>query len=386
MNTVKFSVLSLLLLIFLPIVIYTIEEFIFFKYFDKSFYRSIFTITLIGFFFNVANNLIQKWKCASFVDKKFRNSIFAKNNAIVYVWVLMILLIKGMSFYHLYHNNQKNVEAGKFKEDVVSTFDEKLNFNKMEAEQYLDIGYKKAINPKGNMFSVKDDEILSYEFNKHIMAYIKEIENAAAKAPQDINEQRYAEYGKKLTQFALAQEWLGFKLYLNEMVSVDADAIHAGINVAVLLGASNEFIDELISQGGELESSMLLPILQRGDIAQVKKLENYGLNVNQANLGEINMIDLALMTSSKPEVIEFLLNRNVDVTTYKENLAIDTLGIAIVNAGMNAEHVTNIISRLIQSGAEITAHHRQLMIGLQREDAIAYHELVAGFPELDPSL
>lgn len=386
MNIVKFSILSFLLLIILPITINTIEELIFFNYFDKSFYRSILTFTLLGFLFNVANNLIQKWKCTNFVDKDFRYSIFAKNNAIVYVWVLIILLIKGMSFYHLYYNKQKNVELGNSTENIVRKFDENLQFNKMKTENVLNLGNSIVRHPKRKMFSVEGDGVLSYQFNQHIMAYIKELEATPYNGKKYIDEQRYAEYGKKLTEFALAQDWIGFKTYLEEMVHIDSDAIHAGVNVAVLLGASSEFIDELIVQGGEIESSMLFPILQRGDIAQVKKLENYGLDVNQANLGEINMVDLALMSRSSPEVIEFLLNRNIDITTYKESLAIDTLGIAIVNAGMNADHITNIISKLIQNGAEINAHHRQLMSSLKRENPMTYEELLAGFPELDPSI
>lgn len=274
------------------------------------------------------------------------------------------------------HNSsiiQTDLNINKFKspsENSVNT----LSNNEKESQNY---------NIKKFKFDEHKNESQLIQFQAKVMEVFTKIKDTYALSTEEQAVMNIL--ANDLFGFIKAEDWEALLAFINENVDEHPYLVDGSLNLALIANIPEFVIKELIQYGGKISPMSLLPLILQENFELANILQNYGVDISKPFLDNISMIDIALMTPVSPLAFDYILEHTENITSFKNDLGVDTLGIAIINANMHSTFITKYISKLLQQGVEINEQHLQLMRGLKLESNETFTEIIAGIPHLDPN-
>lgn len=187
---------------------------------------------------------------------------------------------------------------------------------------------------------------------------------------------------KKLYNYAKNNNWDSFLEVVYSSVDAYEDMLTAGLNVALMLSAPPEIIYKLMNDGAEIYPTSLYTRFNEANVDYLLELENLGVDFSMLQPMNFKMIDLTFLTHTHSNVFNFVLERNASDLNQVNEIGLDSLGMAIVNAQINPDKTVYFISTLIQHGAMINSDHKTLLTNLKADSPNLYAEIVAGIPQL----
>lgn len=189
-------------------------------------------------------------------------------------------------------------------------------------------------------------------------------------------------YASLFHSAAIRRDWQQFQMLANEAALQTPEALDGAVNIVLMFNGPIELITNLVNKGATISSSALLALVNHGDVDKLRELENHGLFVGDNVFKDLGMLEASLMGALKPDVFDFVLDRTNDINRRNKVLGIDALGTLLANSQLHKLHIVYYVNRMLNSGANISNQHRQIMESLKQDDVIIYELLTNEFPSL----
>lgn len=224
----------------------------------------------------------------------------------------------------------------------------------------------------------KNQLTLHEQFSNILLAAASE-DKLVSMTQQD--KQVIADFSNILYDFMLAKDWQNF-LEHTQLHSHLEGIVTISLTTAVASGAPIELVHTLINMGGEFSPVSLTPQFGSGDLEYIQSIENLGVNLTGKHAFSMSLVDISLMVPTQPNVFDYVMQQNLQYISDYNEVGLDPIGMAIVNARVNQPNTANYIKTLHDSGAAINSHHQYLMALLKNEDEQLYEQLISATPSL----
>lgn len=188
------------------------------------------------------------------------------------------------------------------------------------------------------------------------------------------DEQIILDFSTVLYDFMRNKDWVNF-LEHTELHSHIQETITISLNSAIASGAPIELVQTLNNMGGEFSPVSLTPQFGSGDLEYIQSVENLGLSLTDQHAFSMSLVDISLMVPTHPDVFEYVIQQNLQYISDYNEIGLDPIGMAIVNASVNHRNVGSYIKKLHNSGAIINSHHKYLMALLKKENQQIYTQI-----------
>lgn len=189
------------------------------------------------------------------------------------------------------------------------------------------------------------------------------------------------DFSKVLYDFMRTKDWVNF-LEHTELHSHMQETVSISLNSAIASGAPIELVQTLNNMGGEFSPLSLTPQFGSGDLKYIQSVENLGLSLTGKHAFSMSLVDISLMVPTHPDVFEYVIQQNLQYISDYNEIGLDPIGMAIVNASVNHPNVGSYIKKLHNSGAIINSHHKYLMALLKKENQKIYKKITNEEPGL----
>lgn len=260
------------------------------------------------------------------------------------------------------------VQSETVKSDYISTGSKVEELYNAPQEQYV------IFTPDLN-----SDKAVRIQFLTKAIENYKKLSPLSNLTPEEAEKSQ--SIAKAFYPLLLAGKWEELLEYVDANSADNPEISNVIINVGALSEMPIDIMIELSNRGGIVNPDTLLRMIIQERYADVLTLENFGSDLSTELQGKTNVLHLALLSPLPPKAFDFILSRT-GVIDEVGVMGVDTLGVAIINAATNREHIVQYLNYLIDEGATIKKQHKVLMAGLYRDSEKLYNEIVDSIPQL----
>lgn len=373
MNYFKFNTISSFLLIILPLCILSISSLSHETLGSVINFKLIFGFVICGLLINFMHNygyakIINYKKTA---NDKYPFLYFLPSFGIIVAFSTVVILSGDNSKNEDYRTaiQQQSGNESNEKSEIVDVQDEYV----LESSDYVETA-EYFIPSNESEFSVSTQ--LTNKLKNALEGTLidNKLDEAGKKSVEN--------YASLFHSAAIRRDWQQFQMLANEAALQTPEALDGAVNIVLMFNGPIELITNLVNKGATISSSALLALVNHGDVDKLRELENHGLFVGDNVFKDLGMLEASLMGALKPDVFDFVLDRTNDINRRNKVLGIDALGTLLANSQLHKLHIVYYVNRMLNSGANISNQHRQIMESLKQDDVIIYELLTNEFPSL----
>lgn len=235
-----------------------------------------------------------------------------------------------------------------------------------------------VLDIKKNEFYLPNDE--NFSLPKQFTSFVKETARNITKT--DEANAQYTEiaqeFGVKFGDFFNSSDWEGIRELVDEYSIILPDAPSIAANLLLLFGAPISELESYLALGAEVALPSTLNLASSGRIKDLKQLENYGVSYSSELPLQMSILDLALMNVLSKDGFNFLIERVDNLSVFKPDLQVDTLGIALLNAELNSTNAPYFIRAILETdGVEFNKQHEAILSQLQQSSPTLANRIIA---------